>query len=131
MIDELKTDKTNNNNFVIDFFELAFLTEACLPPSPIAKHCFFMNTIDRYYFQMTWEQRKHFFEWITPKLNMEHEESKMFYARYNPENQYLVKTLYEEKQENIEAFLFEEKYMLTSARRINKDYILSIEKLTV
>jgi hypothetical protein len=131
MIDELKTDKTNNNNFVIDFFELAFLTEACLPPSPIAKHCFFMNTIDRYYFQMTWEQRKHFFEWITPKLNMEHEESKMFYARYNPENQYLVKTLHEEKQENIEAFLFEEKYMLTSARRINKDYISSIEKLTV
>ena len=130
MIEEINTDKTNNN-FVIDFFELAFLTEACLPPSPIAKHCFFMNTIDRYYFQMTWEQRKHFFEWITPKLNMEHEESKMFYARYNPENQYLVKTLYEEKQENIEAFLFEEKYMLTSARRINKDYILSIEKLTV
>ena len=130
MIDELKTDKTNNN-FVIDFFELAFLTEACLPPSPIAKHCFFMNTIDRYYFEMTWEQRKHFFEWITPKLNMEHEESKMFYARYNPENQYLVKTLCEEKQEDVEAFLFEEKYMITSMRRINEDYVLSIEKLVI
>lgn len=48
------TDKTNND-FVINFFELAFLTEACLPTSTIARHCFFMNTIDRYYFQMTWE----------------------------------------------------------------------------
>lgn len=117
--------------FVIDFFELAFLTEACLPKSTIARHCLFMNTIDRYYFQMTWEQRKHFFEWITPKLNMEYEESKMFYARYNPENQYLVKTSYEGKEEDVEAFLFEKKYMITSSRRINQDYILSIDKLAV
>jgi hypothetical protein len=130
MIDELKTDKTNNN-FVIDFFELAFLTEACLPNSPIARHCFFMNTIDRYYFQMTWEQRKHFFKWITPKLDMKHEESKMFYARYNPENQYLIKTSYEGTEENVEAFLFDEKYMFTSVRRINEDYILSIDKLSI
>ena len=130
MIDEINTNKTNNN-FVIDFFELAFLTEACLPSSPIARHCFFMNTIDRYYFQMSWAQRKHFFEWITPKLDMKHEESKIFHARYNPENQYLVKTSYEGKEEDVEAFLFEEKYMITSARRINEDYIISFEKLTV
>jgi|694.fasta_scaffold15663_7 hypothetical protein len=130
MIDELKTDKSNNN-FVIDFFELAFLTEACLPSSPIARHCFFMNTIDRYYFQMTWGQRKHFFEWITPKLDMKHEESKMFHARYNPENQYLVITSCEGKEENVEAFLFEEKYMITSTQRINEDYIFFIEKLVI
>jgi len=130
MIEEINTDKTNNN-FVIDFFELAFLTEACLPPSPIARHCFFMNTIDIYYFQMSWEKREHFFEWINPKLDMKHEESKIFHARYNPENQYLVKTLYEGKEENVEAFLFEEKYMITSKRSINEDYIVSSNKLTV
>lgn len=117
--------------FVIDFFELAFLTESCLPASTIARHCFFMNTIDRYYFQMTWEQRKHFFEWISPKLNMEHEESRIFHARYNPENQYLVKTSHEGKEEAVEAFLFENKYMITSARRINQDYILSFTKMVV
>lgn len=117
--------------FVIDFFELAFLTEACLPKNTIARHCLFMNTIDRYYFQMSWEQRKHFFEWITPKLNMDYEESKIFYARYNPENQYLVKTSCEGKEEDVEAFLFEEKYMITSARRINEGYIVSCKKLTV
>ena len=117
--------------FVIDFFELAFLTEVCLPASTIARHCFFMNTIDRYYFQMSWEQRKHFFEWITPKLKMEHEESRIFHARYNPENQYLVKTSFEGKEEEVEAFLFEDKYMITSARRVNDEYILSVEKLTV
>jgi len=130
MSEKLITDNTNNK-FVIDFFELSFLTEACLPQSTIARHCFFMNVIDRYYHQMSWEQRKHFFQWIGKKLNMEYEESHIFYARFNPENQFNVTTFYEGKKENVEAFLLKEKYWVSSNRNINDDYIESVEKLTI
>jgi hypothetical protein len=39
MIDERITYNTDKK-FVIDFFELAFLIESCLPPSTIARNCF-------------------------------------------------------------------------------------------
>lgn len=126
----LKNDNSTGK-FMIDFFELAFLTEACLPPSPIARHCFFMNVIDVYYNQMSWQQRKHLFQWIGEKLNMEHEESKIFYARFNPDNQFKVSTIYEGEKQEIEAFLFDEKYMISSSRRIDEKYIEGVEKLSV
>lgn len=125
---QIITENTNDN-FQIDFFELAFLTEACLPPSPIARHSMFMKVIDRYYHNMSWEQRKHFFQWIGKKLNMEHEESKIFYARFNPDNQFNVKYLNGEIEENVEAFLFKEKYMISSNGRVNEKYIKSVEKI--
>jgi hypothetical protein len=90
-----------------------------------------MDVIDRYYFQMILKKREHIFVWITPKLNMKHQESNFFYATYNPENQYLVKTLCQEKEEDVEAFLFDEKYMFTSVKEINEDYVLSIDKLVI
>jgi hypothetical protein len=130
MIEQAITDNTENK-FVIDFFELAFLTEACLPQSTIARHCFFMNVIDRYYHQMSWEQRKHFFQWIGKKLNMEYEESQIFYARFNPDNQFNVTTFYEGKKLNIEAFLFKNRYWFASNKSVNDDYIESVEKLTI
>ena len=125
-----KNNENTNNQFVIDFFELAFLVEACLPKSTIARHSFFINVIDRYYHQMNWNQRNHLFTWITPKLNMEHEESKLFYARFNPDNQYLVTSYYNSKKEETEAFLFNEKYKVSSTREVNEEYIDSVTKLT-
>ena len=130
MIEQAITDNTDNK-FVIDFFELAFLTEACLPPSPIARHCFFMNVIDKHYHKMNWEQRKHFFQWIGKKLNMEHEESQIFYARFNPDNQFNVTTFYDGIKANVEAFLFKNKYWISSNKSVNDDYIESVEKLKI
>jgi hypothetical protein len=130
---EMKEDVILNEKerFVIDFFELSFLAESCLPPTPIARHNFFMNTINLYYHQMSWQQRKHFFEWIGKKLNTEYEESRLFIARYNPENQYLVKTFHEGKEEDVEAFKYEEKYMISSSRRVDERYINGVEKLKI
>lgn len=62
---------------------------------------------------------------------MKYEESRIFYARYNPENQYLVKTSFEDNEEDVEAFLFEGKYMVTSTRRVYEEYILSADKLFI
>ena len=131
MKDKNLTAEKTNNHFVIDFFELAFLTEACLPTSPIARHCFFMDVIDRHYNKMSWEQRKHLFQWITPKLGNDCEESQIFVARFNPDNQYNVKTYYEGIEGNVEAYFFQEKYWIESKRSINENYIKSVEKIVI
>jgi hypothetical protein len=117
------------NKFVIDFFELAFLTESCLPPTTIARHSFFMNVIDVYYHQMDWEQRKHFFSWIGKRLNMEQEESHIFNARFNPENQYNLKTIFNGKKETVHAFFLNGKYWVSSSKSVNHAYINSVEKI--
>jgi hypothetical protein len=124
------TEKTHDK-FVIDFFELAFLTEVCLPPTPIARHCFFMNIIDIYYHQMNWEQRKHFYQWIGKKLNLDEEESHIFLARFNPDNQFIVKHKNQNKEEEIEAFILNEKYMISSNSWVNNEYIISVDKLKI
>lgn len=124
------TEKTHDK-FVIDFFELAFLTEVCLPPTTIARHCFFMNIIDIYYHQMNLEQRKHFYQWIGKKLNLDEEESHIFLARFNPDNQFIVKHKYQNKEEEIEAFILNEKYMISSNSWVNNEYIISVDKLKI
>jgi hypothetical protein len=126
----MNTENTENK-FVIDFFELAFLTEACLPQSTIARHTFFMDVIDKHYHKMNWEQRNHFFQWIGKKLNMEYEESKIFCARFNPDNQFNVTTFYDAKKEIVHAFLLNDKYYVSSNKSVNDDYIESVEKLTI
>jgi hypothetical protein len=117
--------------FVIGFFELAFLTEVCLPQSTIARHTFFMDVIDAHYHKMNWEQRKHLFTWIGKKLNMEYEESQIFHARFNPDNQFNLTTLYQGKTENIEAFLLNDIYYISSRQSVNNDYIKSVEKMVI
>jgi 5-deoxy-D-glucuronate isomerase len=128
--DKIIIEKTEKN-FVIDFFELAFLTEACLPKSTIARDIFFMDVIDTHYHEMNWEQRKHFFTWIGKKLNMEYEESQIFYARFNPDNQFNLTTVYQDKTENIEAFLLNDNYYIASSRKVNNDYIKRVEKIII
>lgn len=127
----MKKEKITNIDkaFTIDFFELAFLTEACLPPSPIARNTFFMNVIDVHYHKMSKDQRQHFFTWIGSKLNMEYEDSKLFHARFNPDNQYLVTSIYQHEKQQTEAFLHEEKYMISSNRFVNDKYIESVDKI--
>jgi len=39
--------------FKIDFFELAFLAEACIPERPIARAMFWHSLTDKYWEQMT------------------------------------------------------------------------------
>jgi hypothetical protein len=128
---KMEENPNTNNRFIIDFFELAFLTEVCLPPSTIARHCFFMNVIDIYYHQMTWEQRKHFYQWIGKKLNVEQEESQIFLARFNPDNQFSVKYKNNNKENEIHAFKLGDKYMVSSNKSVNEKYILSVKKLEI
>ena len=57
--------------FTIDFFELAFLAEVCIPPVPIARHKFWIDLIDKHYQNMEDKDRTHLFEWITENRNFD------------------------------------------------------------
>ena len=52
------------STFNIDFFELSFLAEACIPPRPIARTYFWQNLSKVYWYQMTENERERLFEWI-------------------------------------------------------------------
>ena len=112
--------------FKIDFFELMFLAEACIPPRPIARSMFWRELIDRYYNQMTTDERAKAFEWLSKELDISNEDCRLFYDRYNPLNQYLVTTEYEGKVETIEAFLHKDRFHTNSTTSIVEDYIKDI-----
>lgn len=91
------------STFNIDFFELAFLAEACIPPKPIAIGMFWQDLTRKYWEQMTEGERAHLFEWLNRnnwyRESLEKEDdTKVFHARYNPDNQYMVKTRYKNEK---------------------------------
>lgn len=120
--------------FSIDFYELAFLAEACIPPKPIARTHFWRNITDRYWHQMTEQQRNHLFSWMNRndwyKESLQNEEyTKVFHARFNPDNQYMVKTNFQEKVEEHRAFLLDGKYYTNHNTWIADEYIINKTKL--
>ena len=121
--------------FTIDFFELAFLAEACIPPRPIARTMFWQNLTNIYWSQMTEGERIHLFEWLQKNWQYEEslskeEDTQIFHARFNPENQYIVKTNYNDKEETHRAFKMGERYYTLSSSWIAEEYIVEVEKFT-
>jgi hypothetical protein len=122
------------NTFQIDFFELAFLAEACIPPRAIARAMFWQSLTDKYWAQMTEGERNHLFEWLQKnyyyKESLEQQEdTKIFHARFDPDNQYMVKVNYEGKEEDRRTFKMGDKYYIDSKSSIIEEYIVSIEKI--
>ena len=52
------------SKFSIDFFELSFLAEACIPQRPIARSMFWNNLTDVYWEQMSEQERASLFAWM-------------------------------------------------------------------
>jgi hypothetical protein len=117
-----------SNTFQIDFFELMFLAEACIPPVPIARGHFFNQLSDIYYHKMSDDERRHLFRFITEKLRFDKsdEDCRHFYARYNPENQYLVKCFHNGKAEEAECYFYNDNYHTHKTRFADQQYIKSI-----
>jgi len=121
------------STFTIDFFELAFLAEACIPPRPIARAMFWQSLTDKYWYQLTEGERNHLFEWLQKnyyyKESLEQQEdTKIFHARFDPDNQYMVKTNYEGKEEERRTFKMGDRYYIDSKSFISEEYIISVEK---
>lgn len=118
--------------YKIDFFELSFLIEACIPPRPIARAMFWDKVITEYYHLMSEDERERLFGWIikNPNFNIENNECALFHARFNPENQYEISTVYEGEERAQKAFLFNGDYRIDKDISIIPEYIVKIKQLT-
>ena len=122
------------NEFKIDFFELSFLAEACIPPRPIARTMFWQHLTDVYWEQMTEGERERLFEWLNRddkyKRSLEsEEETKIFHARFNPDNQYMVHTTMNGIDSSSHTFKLNELYYVKRGTWITPEFITKIEKL--
>ena len=129
------------SKFQIDYFELMFLAEACMPPAPIARACFWDKMIDEYYHQLSWYERRHLHEYFHRNMffrnNLTRNDIAHFDARYDPENQYIVKYYpsEEHKQSNSDVVLMQHCYLWTIHyhthinRWVIPERIISAEKI--
>ena len=122
------------SNFTIDFFELAFLAEACIPPNPIARTMFWQHLTDEYWEQMTDDERDRLFEWLNKNDNYKRslekeEETQIFHARFDPDNQYIVYTTMDGKDDVNRAFKYKDLYFVRRNSWITPEFITKVEKL--
>jgi hypothetical protein len=123
------------STFTIDFYELAFLAEACIPPRPIARAMFWQSLTDKYWEQMTEGERIHLFEWLQKSWVYEESltkeiDTQVFHARFNPDNQYMVKFTHDGVSNGQRAFKMGDRYYIGSNTWIAEEYITSVEKFT-
>jgi hypothetical protein len=117
----------------IDFFELAFLAETCIPPKPIARGCFWNRLINEIHNQLSINERERLFDWITKKdqFDKNNEDCQWFYARFNPQNQYNVSCFYKGKAEVVQCFLKDGKFWTSKTTNINPQYIKESIKILI
>jgi hypothetical protein len=114
-------------NFLIDFFELCFLAEACIPPAPIARTTFWLNLINKYYHELSKEQRGKLFEWMNRSsgFNLEEEYCKLFNARFDSANQYSV-TVKEKDHPPVIAFKWNDRYYVSDSTYVEPSMIKEV-----
>lgn len=119
--------------FKIDFFELAFLAESCVPPRPIARTMFWRDLIDKHYQYMSENERERLYHWIIrldsfqDGIDKENVDCLMFEARYDPCNQYEVETVIENRIKKWDCFKFNGRHHLNSTTSICEENILNIK----
>lgn len=120
-----------NCRFNIDFFEFAFLVEACVPKNPIGRTMFFHKVIDEHYYVLTEEERERLFDWIIKldRFDEKEEDCNWFKLRYNPDNQYEVETNFEGRKETHRAFLKDGLCYIKRYTWIGDEYIVNSKKL--
>jgi len=121
------------STFNIDFFELSFLAEACIPPRPIARAMFWQDLTRKYWNQMTEGERSNLFEWLNrnpwyPESLEKEEDTQVFHARFNPDNQYMIKTTHNNEEHR--AFKFGDRYWVGFNTFIPEENITDITKFT-
>ena len=123
------------STFTIDFYEFAFLVEACIPPRPIARAMFWQDVINKHWHNMTEGERAHLFEWMQKSWVYEEslqkeQDTQIFHARFDPDNQYIVKYTYNGESKEQRAFKMGDRYYIGTSKWIAEEYITSVEKFT-
>lgn len=118
-------------NFQIDFFELMFLAESIIPPSPIARSMSFDDLSEVHYHKMNPQQREQMFNHVRKQeyFSLDNKACRHFFARYNPKNQYKVTCFHKGKADTIDCYMFEEQYRTEINRFVNKEYIKKIIRI--
>ena len=120
----------------LNIFEMFYLLESCFRGSHLRSGTI-GRFVDEWYGLFTPQQRKNLRDWILrdiyngdfkPRFSCCGDDT-IFMARYNPDNQYRVKTLYDGKEEIHETFLLDGRYYTKSNRFIAEEYITSVEKI--
>ncbi len=96
--------------FQIDYFSLMFLSEVVVNASTIARHSTFESFSDTHYHKMNENEKIQFFEYVIklPNFDLENEDCRHFFARFNPKNQFVIKCFYNGVPQEIEAYRFNE-----------------------
>ena len=81
-------------DFKVSLHQLFFLAESCVPPSGETKMIFWRSLVDTYWFEMTEKERSIFFNLMRGSKkyqeSLDNEETQIFDARFDPENQFFV-----------------------------------------
>jgi hypothetical protein len=132
------------STFNIDFYELAFLAEACIPPRPIARSMFWNNLTSVYWHKMSDAERAHLFDWMNKndcykESLLKQSDTQVFHARFDPDNQYIVTTNWNGRLEEHRVFKqtvresdgeSTERYYTGINSHIVSEYITSVNKFT-
>jgi len=95
-----------------------------------------IKLVDKYWHAMSEETRKETFEdWVSqPNFNEmieKNEEVRLFYARFDPDNQFTVTTNFNGIVNKMRAFKWGSKYHVGSIASIADDFITGVEKLSL
>jgi hypothetical protein len=129
--------KKNKQRFKIDFWEFSFLVEACIPPRPIARAMFWDNVINEYYHELTHDERAKLHEWVNRNPSMQHalehnnDDAIQFNLRYDPDNQYEVRTEYKGKVEIVQAYKDGDRYYIEIDKWIAPEFIKEVIKIEI
>lgn len=128
---QIKNKLREVDKFEIDFFELSFLIEACIPPRPIARTMFFQKASSHYYHMLSDAQRNKLFTWLqlNPSFDTKNEYCKHFYDRFNPDNQYKIDTFSSEMKESILCYKHKGQYHTKENTFVSEEYITKVTKV--
>jgi hypothetical protein len=115
--------------YTIDFFELMFLAEACIPPVPIARTVFWHNLTDVYRKQMSVEDRGRLRDAMRKhtRYDMANAEVREFDMAFDPSNQFKVTTTLGDTND---CYLGTgDRYYVSRNRWVSPEFIAKVEKL--
>lgn len=118
-------------NFTIDFFELLFLAETCIPPVPIARTMFWRKLIDEHHDAMTERQRSDFLAAMmkNPRFDTGKQDCRQLFCRYARQHQYRVKIDTGSTKGEFFTYFFNGLHYINREAWLPEKYIVSKEKL--
>lgn len=119
--------------FYITFHELVLITKTTTSSTDLASRKFFESVIDKHYQNMSNVQREHMFDVVTNLLHFDIKNllNQIFYARFDPQNQYQVSYLEDGKKISKRTFLRDGKHYYNSIEFIYPDTIVSADRIII